>query len=88
MSNQSASAVELLTDSQIQDGIENLIKTAQQEITLVSPFNQHWQELSTELEKTRGRGVKIVMYYQSPSITTTVQGGMFGGEQRAARRFA
>ena len=64
MSYESSKPVRLVKDAEITNEVLQLIRTAQKEIILVSPYNQHWPALARGLEDARQRGVKVEMYYR------------------------
>ena len=57
-------SVRLVADREIRQAILELIGNAQQEITLVSPFNHDLPDLVTALKDAHQRGVKISRYFQ------------------------
>ena len=58
------SQVELLKDGQIGAEILTLIRTAREQVILVSPYNRHGPALKHELENARQRGVRVEVYYR------------------------
>lgn len=59
-------SVELVTDRKIRDEVLNLIGEANEEITIVSPYNENVSGLAEAL-KNRRRGVKVTWYYSTMS---------------------
>lgn len=59
-------SLELVTDREIRDVVLNLIEEANEEITIVSPYNQNVDGLAEALNNRR-QGVKVVWYYSGTS---------------------
>ena len=55
---------QLVADAEIGGAIIDIIRKAQREITVVSPYNRRWDEVADELEKAHRRGVQVTVYYR------------------------
>lgn len=58
-------SVQFLVDSEIGDAVVDLIKTAREEIIIVSPYNKRWDDVQNELENARlNHDIRATVYYR------------------------
>jgi len=73
--------VQLVADAEIGGAILDIIRKAQLEITMVSPYNRRWDEVAGELEKAHRRGVQVTVYYRDG----TTDPGLYWATSTASR---
>jgi hypothetical protein len=65
MLGRSRNSVEFLSDWQIGDALLRIVTQAREQLTLVSPYNNHWGHLGREVTISRSRGVSVTIFYRA-----------------------
>lgn len=55
----------IFTDDKVSDAVLDLVRQAQNELFLVSPYNSFWDHLRDQLQLAIGRGVQITAIYRT-----------------------
>ena len=62
----------IFTDDAVASAVLNLIREAQEQVILVSPYNAYWHHLRIELEDAMQGGVEVFAIYRSKEDTKDV----------------